>query len=103
MAFETDRMRLPAAVRDRADRRAELFRESLGGMARRHILGLAWALSPARIRGLPNVVRLCFDELLAPDYALPDPERAFDNPPGLAGIVHDLCLPTLHDGYRRGL
>jgi hypothetical protein len=37
MAFETERMRLPAAVHDRADRRAGLFRESLGGMVRRHI------------------------------------------------------------------
>jgi leucyl/phenylalanyl-tRNA--protein transferase len=103
MAFETERMRLPAALRRSADRRAELFRESLGGAAQRHILGLAWALSPTRIRGLPNVARLCFDEFLAPDYALPDPERAFDNPPGLAGIVHDLSLPTLLAGYRRGL
>jgi len=36
-----------------------------------------------------------FDELLAPDYALPDPARALAKPPGLAGIVHDLTLPTL--------
>ncbi len=42
-------------------------------------------------------------ELLAPDYALPDPERALANPPGLAGIVHDLSLPTLLAAYRRGL
>ena len=41
MAFETERMRLPAALRGRADRRAELFREGLGDMAQRHILGLA--------------------------------------------------------------
>ena len=88
MAFETERMRLPAALRGRADRRAELFRESLGSVVQRHILGLAWALSPTRLRGVPNVIRLCFDEFLAPDYALPDAERAFDNPPGLAGIVH---------------
>src|SRR4029079_7889813 len=103
MAFETERMRLPAALRGRTDRRAELFRESLGSVVQRHILGLAWALSPTRIRGLPNVFRLCFDEFLAPDYALPDPERAFDSPPGLAGIVHDLSLPTLLAAYRRGL
>jgi len=56
-----------------------------------------------RIRGLPNVLRLCFDEFLAPDCALPDPERAFDSPPGLAGIVHDLSLPTLLTAYRREL
>jgi len=41
--------------------------------------------------------------MLAPDYALPDPARALDNPPGLAGIVHDLTLPTLLAAYRRGL
>src|SRR4029079_8349488 len=103
MAFETERMRLPAALRGRTDRRAKLFRESLGGAVERNTLGLAWALSPTRIRGLPNVIRLCFDEFLAPDYALPDPERAFDSPSGLAGIVHDLSVPTLLPAYRRGL
>ena len=46
---------------------------------------------------------MCFDEFLAPDYALPDPESAADQPPGLAGIVHDLTLPTLITAYRRGL
>ena len=58
---------------------------------------------PGRHAGLPNLARLCFDELLAPDYALPDPERALDNPPGLAGIVHDFTLPTILSAYRRGL
>ena len=72
-------------------------------MAERWALGLAWSLMPARIGGLPTLWRLCFDELLAPDYALPDPERALDNPPGLAGIVHELTLPTLLAAYRRGL
>jgi len=86
-----------------ADRRAVLFRESLADTAERWLLGLAWALMPSRIGGLPALWRLCFDELLAPDYALPDPERALDNPPGLAGIVHDLTLPTLLAAYRRGL
>lgn len=85
------------------DRRAALFRESLRDKAERWTLGLAWALMPPRIGGLPNLLKLCFDEILAPDYALPDPERAFANPPGLAGIVHDLSLPTLLAAYRRGL
>ena len=58
---------------------------------------------PERIAGLPNLARLCFDELLAPDYALPDPERALANPPGLAGIVHEFTLPTILAAYRRGL
>ena len=86
-----------------ADRRAALFRESLGEVAERWVLAAAWALAPRRIGGLPNLARLCFHELLAPDYALPDPERALANPPGLAGIVHDLTLPTLLAAYRRGL
>ncbi|MGH6683430.1 MAG: leucyl/phenylalanyl-tRNA--protein transferase [Pseudolabrys sp.] len=85
------------------DRRATLFRESLGEKAARWTLGLAWSLAPVRLRGLPNLARLCFAEFMAPDYALPDPERALDNPPGLAGIVHDFTLPTILAGYRRGL
>ncbi len=86
-----------------ASRRAAMFRESLAEKVARWTLGLGWALMPARISGLPNLARLCFHELLAPDYALPDPERAFANPPGLAGIVHDFTLPTVLAGYRRGL
>ena len=103
MAFETQRMRLPAAASGRTAARAALFREPLTAMAERWALGVTWALMPSRIRGLPNLARLCFQELLAPDYALPDPERAFDQPPGLAGIVHDFTLPTLLAAYRRGL
>lgn len=86
-----------------ADRRAALFRESLGEVAERWAFAAAWALAPKRVGGLPNLARLCIHELLAPDYALPDPERALANPPGLAGIVHDLSLPTLLAAYRRGL
>jgi leucyl/phenylalanyl-tRNA--protein transferase len=103
MAFETQRMRLPAAASGRAAARAALFREPLTAMAERWLLGAVWALTPRRIRGLPNLARLCFQELLAPDYALPDPERTFDQPPGLAGIVHDFTPPTLLAAYRRGL
>ncbi len=101
MAYHADHMALSALPA--ADRRAALFRESLADMAERWTLAAAWALAPKRIGGLPNLARLCFHELLAPDYALPDPERALANPPGLAGIVHDLSLPTLLAAYRRGL
>src|SRR5271169_3325373 len=94
---------MPLSAAPAADRRAALFRESLADVAERWVLAAAWGLSPKRIGGLPNLARLCFHELLAPDYALPDPERALDNPPGLAGIVHDLTLPTLLAAYRRGL
>ena len=103
MVFETERMRLPVPVVAPTARRASLFRESMTDMSERWALGLAWALSPRRIRGVPNLLRLCFEEFLAPDYALPDPENAVDEPPGLAGIVHDLSMPTLLTAYRRGL
>lgn len=84
-------------------RRAALFRESLADKAARLTFALAWSLAPARLRGLPALARLCVAEFMAPDYALPDPERALDNPPGLAGIVHDFTLPTILAGYRHGL
>jgi leucyl/phenylalanyl-tRNA--protein transferase len=85
------------------DRRTALFRESLAEKASRVPCGLAWSLAPPRLRGLPNLAKLCLAEFMAPDFALPDPERARDNPPGLAGIVHDFTLPTVLAGYRRGL
>lgn len=103
MVFETERMRLPVAASGRAARRAALFRENPIAIIERWALGLTWALSHKRIRGVPNILRLGFNELLAPDYALPDPRDAVDEPPGLAGIAHELSLPTLLSAYRRGL
>ena len=103
MAYETQRMSIPVAPSGRAQRRAALFRESPLDTAERWALGLAWGLMPSRIGGVLNLLRLSAREFLAPDYALPDPERALNSPPGLAGIVHDLTAPTLLAAYRRGL
>jgi leucyl/phenylalanyl-tRNA--protein transferase len=103
MVFETERLNLPVAASGRAARRAALFRESPLETIERWVLGVAWGLMPERIGGLLDLAKLCFEELLAPDYALPDPQRAFDQPPGLVGIVHELSLPTLLAAYRRGL
>lgn len=103
MAFETQRLTIPIVPSGRAARRSALFRETFPETAERWALGLAWALMPSRIGGLPGLIRMSFDELLAPNYALPDPERALAQPPGLAGIVHDLTLPTLLTAFRRGL
>lgn len=103
MAFETQRLNFPVAASAGAARRGGLFRESFSETMERWVLGLAWALMPSRIGGVPALLRMSFDEALAPDYALPDPERARDKPLGLAGIVHDLSLPTLLSAYRRGL
>jgi len=103
MAYETQRMSFPVAPSGRAQRRAALFRESFLDTAERWALGLAWALMPSRIAGVPNLLRLSLRELLAPDYALPDPEHTLEQPPGLAGIVHDFTAPTLLAAHRRGL
>src|ERR1041385_553384 len=103
MAYETQRMSVPIAPSGPDARRAVLFRESPLGVAKRWALGLAWALMPSRIGGVPNLLRLYARERLAPDFALPDPERALNSPPGLAGIVHDFTAPTLLAAYRRGL
>jgi leucyl/phenylalanyl-tRNA--protein transferase len=99
MVFESQSLHLPATT----TARTTLFRESIGDFSARWALGLAWSLMPERIIGLPGLAKLCFDELLAPNYALPDPESALDEPPGLAGIVHNLPLETLLAAYRRGL
>jgi leucyl/phenylalanyl-tRNA--protein transferase len=102
MAFEAESLPLPAAPPLRQAQRTRLFRESLPQRVERWTLGLAWALKPGRIAGIPPLFKLCLDEFLAPDHALPDPERALVNPPGLAGIVHELSLPRLLAAYRRG-
>jgi len=103
VAYHANHMTLSAPSGPGGNRRSSLFRESFADMAERWALGLAWASMPARIRGLPKLFRLCVREFLARDYALPDPERACDLPPGLAGIVHDLTVPTLLAAYQRGL
>ena len=101
LAYHADHM--PLAAPPTRDRRAALFRESLSERVSRIALGFAWSLMPTRLVGLPNLARLCLRELLAPDHAVPDPERALANPPGLAGLVHDFAWPTVLAGYRRGL
>ena len=101
MAFHAERLSLPQAIDSGS--RETLFRESMRDRAERLAFGTAWALMPSRIAGLPHLARMWLSEFMAPDYALPDPERALDNPPGLAGIAHDLSLPTLLEAHRRGL
>jgi leucyl/phenylalanyl-tRNA--protein transferase len=103
LAYHADHTPVSAQTGAPEDRRDALFRESVVDIAQRWALGLAWELTPKRIAGVPGLARLCFNELLAPDHALPDPEHALANPPGLAGIVHELTLPILFAAYRRGL
>jgi leucyl/phenylalanyl-tRNA--protein transferase len=103
MAFETQRLSLAAAPSAGSARRTALFREGPVETLERWALGYAWALAPKRIAGVPHLLKLCFDEFLAPDYALPDPARALESPAGLAGIAHDFSTATLLTAFRRGL
>jgi leucyl/phenylalanyl-tRNA--protein transferase len=84
------------------DRRAALFRETPLDRLERWVLGIAWALKPGRIGGLPALGRLWLADRIAPDERLPDPELTL-NRGGLCGIVHDLQAATLAAGYQRGL
>jgi hypothetical protein len=86
MAFETERMRLPAALaRPHRSSREAVSREPRQHGATPHPRSRLGAKPYANPRDYRIVVRLCFDEFLRTDYALPDPERAFDSPPDLPG------------------
>ncbi len=104
MATHADHMALTGTNGGPGARRAALFRETAADVAERWALAAARALKPSRLGALPGFAKVYFEELLAPNHALPDPTRALDNPPGLAGLVHgELTLPTLLSAYRRGL
>ncbi len=100
MAFETESLALPQTS-GKATRRAEMFRESARDRLERWALGAVWAVRPPRHKALPALAKLWLTDLMAPDYALPDPEADLHD--GLAGIVHDLSMPTLLAASRRGL
>jgi len=85
------------------DRRAVLFRKSPFELAEHWVLGILWPLRPSRIGALPGLWSVWLHDLAAHSHGLPDPEAMPDNPPGLAGIVHDLSPKTLLAAYRRGI
>jgi leucyl/phenylalanyl-tRNA--protein transferase len=58
---------------------------------------------PGRIAGVPNVLGMVLRETIAPRTALPDPAMAYDAPPGLVGVAHDISVETLREAYARGL
>lgn len=103
MAYHADHMAVSAAKPPQGVR-ARLFRESPTDVAERWMLAAARALKPSRLGALPGFAKIYAEEWLAPNHALPDPDRALDNPPGLAGLVHgELTLEMLLAAYRRGL
>jgi leucyl/phenylalanyl-tRNA--protein transferase len=93
----------PICSEHTADRRTALFRESTLDWAKRWTLGTLWPLRPDRIGILPGLWSAMIEDLLTQDRGLPDPRAVRDNPPGLAGVVHDFSPDTLLDAYRRGL
>jgi leucyl/phenylalanyl-tRNA---protein transferase len=93
----------PSLAPEMADDRPFLFRETPLQMIERWVLGTAWALKPQRIGGLPALARMWVSDLVDPVPGLPAPERALERPAGLAGIAHDLSVPTLLAAYGRGL
>ena len=59
-------------------------------MARALGARLAWALMPKRIGGMPNLLAAVLrTNCWRPTTRCPIPSGRYDNPPGLAGIVHD--------------
>lgn len=86
---------------ERAARRDALFRETLFERCERVLLGIAWALKNHGLGLLPYFLLLATD-IVMPKQELPDPEATVDDE-GLAGIVHDLSVPTLMAAYRNGL
>ena len=83
--------------------RQELFRESAFEVVERTALGIAWRLRPERIAGVLPLAALHVREWLSPAQELPWPEDALAQPEGVAGIAHDLSVPTLVAAYSRGL
>ena len=69
----------------------------------RWALGTAWALKPGRIAGVPAVVGAVLSDVIEPACRLPDPEKAYAQPPGLCGLVHDFSGPGILEAYGRGL
>jgi leucyl/phenylalanyl-tRNA---protein transferase len=102
MAFDVDRLGPSIMTGGVPDRRAALFRETATERLERWALGLAWALQPQRLGGLPALGRLWLSDLIAPRRDLPDPERTL-NAEGLCGMVHEPTVPMLVEAYRRGL
>jgi leucyl/phenylalanyl-tRNA--protein transferase len=79
------------------------FTETLDETARRWALGIAYALRSSRVHGVPALVALTGLRLITRNRRLPLASEALDLPDGLCGLVSDLELETLLEGYARGL
>jgi leucyl/phenylalanyl-tRNA--protein transferase len=93
----------PASTARLEMQREQLFRERPFEFARRIVLGIAWRMRPKRVSELPGVAALHLREWVNPKKELPDPRRTLAWAPEVAGIAHDLTVPTLVAAYSRGL
>ena len=98
MSVQTDALLVPAAAQSR---REALFHETPLDVAQRLALGCAWALMPARIGDVPDVLGAILRHWIAPARGLPDALAAPAS--GIAGVAHDLSPETLREAYSRGL
>ncbi len=101
MAQETPLATALRSLAPVAAQRAALFRETPAETVERWALGLAWALKPERIGGVPSLARILLADRLTRPHGLPDPTAA--NAAGICGVAHDLSVPTLVEAYRRSL
>jgi leucyl/phenylalanyl-tRNA--protein transferase len=88
---------------DTAARRDARFRETPFEVAERIVLGTAWSLKPRRLSMLPALASLWLRDTLSGGNELPDPKRAIKGPNAVAGIAHDLSVPTLLKAYSKTL
>jgi leucyl/phenylalanyl-tRNA---protein transferase len=80
----------------------EPFRETPASRLRRITLGLAYAVKPRRLPGLPPVGLLAAQHLMGLEAARPTRGRRL-GPDGLAGISNDLSVAAVMKAYRAGL
>jgi leucyl/phenylalanyl-tRNA--protein transferase len=83
--------------------REQLFRETTADRLRRWGLGIAYALRPNRIGGVPAVLARTGADLLRGGRTIPQVSDALDGADGLCGIARRLDPDTLVEAYARGL
>lgn len=90
------------SARDKAARRAALFRESTSERLQRAAFGSLRAMQPKRIGSVALTSRFILRDLLG-GAGLPDPLGAPKTHDGLCGIARDLSVNTLLEAHARGL
>jgi leucyl/phenylalanyl-tRNA--protein transferase len=93
----------PPASDQRQVRREKLFRETPGERLQRIVAGTLRALQPNRIGSIPFILRFMCRDMVSANAALPDALSAPTVHDGICGIVRDLSVETLRNGFRSGI